>query len=231
MKKLLSLTIIFVLVFCMMAGCAANANQPDETDRIDKTDTLDDFELPDEPGMPDEPDLPDEPVQPDISSRPPIDASNLSADPFSFQVSFDGSAVQFPCAASDLMALGYSFGDKADNILENGYFTSASMVLNDNRIFVGILNISGEDKKFSECTIKSVSVYANYSEGQTIYISNGITFGMTPEDIMAIYGNEPDYKYESDSYLSLKYEVDYANYIEFTFNDESLNEIYINSTP
>ena len=154
----------------------------------------------------------------------------LSEDPYSFQISFDGTVIQLPCPASDLMAIGYSFEDKADNILESGYTTSGLMKMeNGNYISVGLYNITGEEKPFSECMIDDIYIHDTNCEGQSIIISNGITFGATPEQVKGIYGEEADNVFDESPSLYLTYERedDYANFVKFMFKDNILYEIQL----
>lgn len=154
-------------------------------------------------------------------------SARLSEDPFSFQISFDGKTIQLPCNAADLMAIGYSFDDRADDILEDGYTTSSGMELaNGNRISVSLYNISGKSKPFKECMVDDIYLYERNSSGQSIYISNGITYGASSADIKAIYGNQADV-YENGDYLYLTYkkEDDNSNKVQFYFNNDSLYQI------
>jgi hypothetical protein len=121
---------------------------------------------------------------------------------------------------SDLIAIGYSLDEKTKNILDGGYTTGSSFTLeNGNKIYVGIENTTGTERKISECVVYSLWVREGDSEGQAIYISNGITFGCTREDIIAIYRN--DFIIDETS-SSLQYTHNNHGYIEFTFKNDKL---------
>ena len=233
MKRIGILLVGMVLILGMAAGCApmpaaAPAATPGET--VADSPEPSPAETPAEPSETAPASASESSAAPTASTGGSAAAGVLSEDPFSFQISFDGQVIQLPCAASDLMAIGYSFEDRASDILETGYMTGSLMKLeNGNYISTSVYNNSGEATPFTECKIDSIYVKDSVCEGQDIRISNGITFGASPEEIKAIYGEEADHVYESDGYLYLTYETeaDFADNIKFSFKDNSLYEIDI----
>lgn len=155
--------------------------------------------------------------------------SQLSDDLMSLQISIDGVVVALPCEASQLMELGYSLGDKADNILENKYTTGSLMKMeNGNYISVSIYNVAGEAKTFKECMVDDLYIKESNSKGQEVILPGGITFGASKEDIIAQYG-EPTKENENGNFVYLTYERgdDFANNVKIVLKNNALFEINV----
>lgn len=153
-----------------------------------------------------------------------------SEDLFEFEVSVDGKIISVPCMAADLEVLGYSFGDKSGNILENGYTTGGLLKRDDgNYLSVGIINTSGSEKTFAECELDDIYFFKKSSNGQSFVFAKGITFGCSEKDITAAFG-EPSKKSESGDLISLCYykaENDRNNRVVFNIWKGELNEVDI----
>ena len=151
-----------------------------------------------------------------------------SDDLFDFQASIDGNLICVPCAVKDLEELGYSFGDKSSNILENNYFTSGLMKNEaGNYVSVGIINTSGSEKTFAECEIEDIYFKQNNLDGQTVVFAKGITFGASEDDIIKAFG-EPSNRSDTSGMITLSYYIDgkdIKNAVTFSIWKGKLNEV------
>ena len=233
MKKIFALCLSVCLLLGMLAACQSDAGT---VTTVPETTAAPETTVPETTAAP-ETTVPETTAAPETTvpettaaetTAAPAGNAALSTDPFSFQISVDGNIVQLPCTAADLMHLGYSFGDKAENMLETGYTTSALMRLeNGNYVSASIYNDSGEEKTFANCSIDDLYFNERNCKEQEILFVNGITFGAHPDVIKAIYGEEADSVYDQDGYLYLTYETeeDFANKIQFMFKDNALYEV------
>ena len=234
MKKIFAVCMSACLLVGMLAACqsdnSAETTVPETTaaaeTTVPETTAAPETTVPETTAAP-ETTVPETTAAPETTA-PAAGNTALSDDPFSFQISVDGNIVQLPCTAADLMKLCYSFGDKAENMLETGYTTSALMRLeNGNYISASIYNTSGEEKTFADCSIDDLYFNERNCKEQEILFVNGITFGAHPDEIKAIYGEEADSVYDQDGFLYLTYEAgdDFANKIQFMFRDNALYEV------
>lgn len=155
-------------------------------------------------------------------------ATYPSDDLFAFEVSVDGELISVPCKVSDLETLGYSFGDKSENVLETNYTTGGLIKnSNGNSVSVGIFNDSGSEKTFAECDVDDIYFYQRSSEGQSIVFAKGITFGATQEDIVSAFG-EPSRISDVGDLITLDYYkdgTDKFNSVSFNVYKGALNEV------
>ena len=88
----------------------------------------------------------------------------------------------------------------------------------------------GGTKKVPDCEILGIELSRDdFDNKYDAALGNGITFGMTPDEVKAVMG-EPTDSYTSDTsdYMTLTYEENddaYASSVEFTFQDLSLIHI------
>ena len=128
-----------------------------------------------------------------------------------------GFAVDASTEAETLEAQYYSLSVSAD-------------YTNGDTVYVQFKNFTDTDKTVVDCDILSISFDQYYFTGSVV-LCNGVTFGMTYDEVKAIMG-EPSYEYvsEDSDYVSVDYEVTddvYTNTISLTFSEGTLTEIDI----
>lgn len=163
------------------------------------------------------------------------EALELSDDPFSFQVDFDGTVIQLPCPVSDLEALGFALDpEEADDILEDGYQTGTSLFYGDRDdyiyVTVTVCNVSGSAQELRDCTVSSLSFHRSNFEGHTAVLPGGIEMGVTTVDeALAVLG-EPSFDWTSDDGTARSFDFnpsadDFYRTISLWFRDGVLDEI------
>ena len=133
----------------------------------------------------------------------------------------------------DILAMGYSIDDEylEEELEDNQYSMSArAEAADESDMYIRFKNFTGGGtKKVSECEILGIELSRDDFDNQyDAALGNGITFGMTPDEVKAVMG-EPTDSYTSDTsdYMTLTYEENddaYASSVEFTFQDGVLTE-------
>lgn len=164
------------------------------------------------------------------------DYNFTSNDWKTLEFALDGEVYTFPMTYADVEAAGFVIDDDLSEILESNYYTLSYTAENSEgeQIYVRFKNFTDTDKAMKDCDIYGfkfeVEDYRDVNPDVTL--CNGVTFGMTVDEVKDIMG-EPDYYYESDSdndYKSMEYYVtghSYDSTIELWFTDGLLNEITI----
>lgn len=216
---------------------ATNASEPDTTEAVvDPTVS----EIPDESSAV-ETTVPAETVVPtdsteDIMSSETVEpvsgesetVNSLSDDPFSYQISIDGTVIQLPCNVSVLTDLGWIMDDKkVDNTLDENYTTGVNVYNGGCFMTLSIYNDGDSAVKFTDAMVDDISIHESSVEGHEIFICGGLTIGSTKDDVKAVYGDEPTRAYSDEtSFSSLTYEGHSYRYrIEFTFKDDIVTGI------
>ena len=226
-KRALILLFALVLVLSLAAcGSKDNANTPGSETSAPSTTQPKESDSPTESNVSEQPKETQE--QPSKTEAGNAMSGQPSDDLFAFQASVDGNLISAPCAVKDLEALGYSFGDKSGNTLENNYTTSGLMKNADgNYVSVEIYNTSGSAKTFAECEIDDIYFKKNNLEGQTLVFAKGITFGASEDDIIKAFG-EPSNRSDIDDSITLSYYIDgkdIKNAVKFYLWKGELNEV------
>jgi len=170
----------------------------------------------------------------EVSGTNPVDVSGLAfttSDWTSLEFAIDGQVISWPLTYNDVVALGYSIDSSSEGeTLESNHYTTSISAKgsNDERIYVRFKNFTDSDKTAKDCDIMGLSFDVDDC-GKNIVLCNGITFGMTYDQVKGIMG-EPSYYYISDdsTYESADYDVSdeaYSNSVSFTFIDGVLTEI------
>lgn len=137
----------------------------------------------------------------------------------------------------DIKAMGYEIEDEylEEELEENQYSMSVrATAADESYIYVRFKNFTSGagTRKVPDCEILGISMSRDSWDNQyDAGLGNGVTFGMTVDEVKAIMG-EPtsDYKSDDSDYVSLTYEEDdqaYANSVDLTFSDGTLDEIDI----
>ena len=134
----------------------------------------------------------------------------------------------------DILAMGYSIDDEylEEELEDNQYSMSArAEAADESDMYIRFKNFTGGGtKKVSECEILGIELSRDdFDNKYDAALGNGITFGMTPDEVKAVMG-EPTSDYTSDTsdYMTLTYEENdeaYASSVEFTFQDGVLTKI------
>ncbi|MDE5817736.1 MAG: MSCRAMM family adhesin SdrC [Lachnospiraceae bacterium] len=174
------------------------------------------------------------------------DADAPTADDYAFssndwktlEFALDGVVYTFPLTWSDIEAAGFLIDeDYRHEVLESNYYTLGVNAETEagERISVRFKNFTEGDRELQDCDVYGIGF--DLSEWRDVnpdvMLCNGVTFGMTAEEVKALMG-EPDYYYESegDDYTSIRMEYyatghSYENEIEFNFWNGALTEIDI----
>lgn len=133
----------------------------------------------------------------------------------------------------DILAMGYSIDDDYldEELEDNQYSMSArAEAADESDMYVRFKNFTGGGtKKVPECEILGIELSRDdFDNKYDAALGNGITFGMTPDEVKAVMG-EPTDSYTSDTsdYMTLTYEESddaYASSVEFTFQDGVLTK-------
>lgn len=154
----------------------------------------------------------------------------------SLEFSLDGNVISFPITYAEVKALGFSIDSESENeTLEANHYTTSIPAENaaGEEIYIRFKNFTDGDKLIKDCDIYGFGIEeVGYRDvNPTFTLCNGISFGVSVEDIKAVMG-EPDYLYESDdkTRYSLEYYVtgkSYENTIKFSVKDGELNSVTI----
>lgn len=133
----------------------------------------------------------------------------------------------------DIVAMGYTIDDDYldEELEDNQYSMSArAEAADESDMYVRFKNFTGGGtKKVPECEILGIELSRDdFDNKYDAALGNGITFGMTPDEVKAVMG-EPTDSYTSDTsdYMTLTYEENdeaYASSVEFTFQDGVLTK-------
>ena len=147
-------------------------------------------------------------------------AGGLSDDLYDFTVALNGITYSIPCPYTDIEANGWK-ADFGTETIDPGYYDIVNAKNGGITLCFDIANLGVDSIPYAEGYIGGFSygVLEN-SEGCTIELSKGITYGSTKEEVLAAYG-EPTRTYEGDSYLSLSYENDSYSSYKFMIDSET----------
>lgn len=133
----------------------------------------------------------------------------------------------------DILAMGYSIDDDyLDEELEDNQYSMSALAKadDDSDMYIRFKNFTGGGtKKITECEILGIILSRDDFDNQyDAALGNGITFGMTPDEVKAVMG-EPadDYTSDDGDYMTLTYEENddaYTSSVEFTFQDGVLTK-------
>lgn len=133
----------------------------------------------------------------------------------------------------DILAMGYSIEDDylEEELEDNQYSMSArAEAADESDMYIRFKNFTGGGtKKVPDCEILGIELSRDdFDNKYDAALGNGITFGMTPDEVKAVMG-EPTDSYTSDTsdYMTLTYEENddaYASSVEFTFQDGVLTK-------
>lgn len=158
----------------------------------------------------------------------------------SLEFALDGVVYTFPMTSADIEAAGFMFDEEDMNeTLESNYYTLSYTAENaqGESFYVRFKNFTDTDKQMKDCDIYGVEFEnLDYRDiNPDVTLCNGVTFGMTVDEVKTIMG-EPDYYYESDGDYdrkAMEYYVtgkSYDSSVEFSFTDGILDNITLVNT-
>ena len=163
------------------------------------------------------------------------DSSNISsdsnlttgnADILSFSFKMDGVDYKIPCDFSEFAKLGYSFEEDSE-LDGNTYAIGASPEIDGKSLHAQMWNPTDSPKKYSECKVGSIEI--SLEDKHEVILPGGLKFDetVTAEVVKEKYG-EPDSCNEGDGYITLTYEKDTYEDVEFFLYTKE-NLIHCNS--
>lgn len=167
-----------------------------------------------------------------VSSTTPVNADGFDWE--NMQFTMLGQAYNLATLTyDDILAMGYSIDDDyLDEELEDNQYSMSALAKadDDSDMYVRFKNFTGGGtKKVPDCEILGIILSRDDFDNQyDAALGNGITFGMTSDEVKAIMG-EPadDYTSDSGDYMTMTYEENddaYASSVEFTFEDGVLTK-------
>jgi len=178
------------------------------------------------------------------TTAPPITGNiNFSTNDWTtLEFAWDGVVYNFPMTYQDVVDAGFTIGEEyTKETLDSYEYTTSIFAENaaGERIYVRFKNFTEQDgRPLTDCEIYGFGFELDeYRDvNPSVTLCNGITFGMTVDEVKAIMG-EPDYYYSSDDPDFDRKELDYYtedsshdNELELEFYDGILEEITIVNT-
>lgn len=163
--------------------------------------------------------------------------STGSLDLLGFSV--NGKSYTWPISYETALEFGFDLEPYKDTVINASSLGEIEIAYaqgsTSNYVYFRFKNKSNEAKKLSECELATIDFikeeYCNPNLNVTM--SNGVTYGMTHDDVIAIMG-DADYSYgvATDSYSTLSYYLNknYDQEVEFIFTDGVLSEIQLNDS-
>lgn len=177
----------------------------------------------------------------DKKDAPKTDYAFSTNDWKTLEFALDGEIYTFPMTLADIEAAGFTIDEeyKSETLESNRYTTSVTAEnAAGERFYVRFKNFTDTDKELKDCDIYGFSFEVDdYRDvNPDVTICNGVTFGMTVDEVKALMG-EPDYYYESDSTDLDRKELDYYvtgksydSSLELSFTDGKLDDITLVNT-
>ncbi|MCM1084230.1 MAG: hypothetical protein NC393_14265 [Clostridium sp.] len=187
----------------------------------------------------------------DTEAEAPEAETSTTAPPLTYDVSFstndwttlefawDGAVYQFPMTYQDIVDAGFTIGEQyMGETLDSNEYTMSISAKNDagEKIYVRFKNFTEQDgRPITDCEIYGFGFDTDeyYDVNPAITICNGVTFGMTVDEVKGIMG-EPDYYYASDDPDFDRKELEYyadgtprTNQLQLEFIDGILAAITI----
>ncbi|MCM1190896.1 MAG: hypothetical protein NC123_02815 [Butyrivibrio sp.] len=156
------------------------------------------------------------------------------------EFALDGTVYSFPLTWADVEAMGYQLEEAyREEELKPYYYTMVGVdVKNEEagkQIRVLFKNFAEETRKIPDCDIYRIAfeLFSWRDVNVNIMLCNGVTFGMTPEEVIAIMGEpenaggdeEVDYSYGKMDYVDQG--EDYKNSVTIEFWDGAVDGITI----
>ena len=153
------------------------------------------------------------------------------------EASYKGVTIKAPATKESFNGTGWTWDeDKKDLELKTGYTTSGGRIGEyPGGVVVGILNTSGETKKYQDCIIDSLTFYNPKDNSENVTFIGGLNYNSTIEQVkstMKTLGHEAKLKerdYETSKYLKYNFNPDYEyrDYIEFYYYKDVLQSVTI----
>ena len=203
-----------------------NNNEEQQSTEISEQ-PLDDAEVPNADEIPQIPQLPqNDSNEPDM--QPITEELVVSDNLYDFTFMLDGVVYQLPCAFSSFTDNGWTISSTGSNGLINANsYTTIQLAHNGNKIYVDVINMSGNAKALEDCKIGGVDINRNsLNDWNLLEIAKGITLNSSLDEITAAFGSGNSINTYSD-YTTIRYTKD--SYVDVRFvcysEDVKYNEI------
>ncbi len=143
---------------------------------------------------------------------------------YSYQISINGTELQFPMWYSDFEALGFTYMGDATETLEPLHYTIEDIWTIDGvEVETSLGNRSINTQPYTKCMVSGIDLDSDRLEGVDweIILPKGIQYGVsTREDILAAYGT-PTYDFEDRWYYKMTYGSENTQKIYLRVDKES----------
>ena len=142
----------------------------------------------------------------------------MSDELYDYTFTLDGVVYKLPFAYTDLVENGWtisSTGVTESNTISGNSYESMYMAKNGNKIYVTVINLSGNTKELRACKVGGIDVYrSDILNNDFFYIAKGINTESSLDEIVAAFGSVnksntySDYTvttYEKDNYVYAKF--------------------------
>ena len=143
---------------------------------------------------------------------------------YSYQISINGTELQFPMWYSDFEAAGFAYMGDATETLEPLHYTIEDIWTMDGvEVETSLGNRSINTQPYTKCMVSGIDLDSDRLEGVDweIILPKGIQYGVsTREDILAAYGT-PTYDFEDRWYYKMTYGSENTQKIYLRVDKES----------
>jgi hypothetical protein len=155
---------------------------------------------------------------------PKIVPAKLSDDPYSYDVSINGTAYTFPVLYSVFEQNNWACKDLGTDTLQPAGIAEKTLTNGKQNIEVKLFNSGDTNLQLSECYVAGVTIDATSKEnGTTMSISKDITLGSTYEEVIKAYGKASN-EGKTQSINKLTYTSDFYSYYEISI-DTKINQV------
>ena len=138
--------------------------------------------------------------------------SDLSEDLSSYEFKIDGVIYNLPADYSVFVSNGWTLSDEdsTQTIVKGLYTTNSSDLTKDDKtLYAQFLNAGAPSNKITDCKVGSICAY---DDKASMILPEGITIGLSVNDLKAAYGEPDEIKiYDSESLKDSRYYQYYPN--------------------
>ena len=229
MKKivclLLAASLLLALAACKPSDLPPASENPTEESTDDNDRTSDPTETPDpsETETPDPSDEPDPTQEPTISK--PSAITELSSDPYSFQLQVNDTIFAFPMTVADFTALGWVCNDD-DTAMLDSYYRDGTVEFSfgDLKCYATVVNFDISALPMKNCYVGGVNVddYLARNSTAKVLAPGGLELRVSAEeDILAAYGTPSRENRMDSGTVVLEYSLGSYQSVEFWIDGET----------
>lgn len=168
-----------------------------------------------------------------VEDTPYESGIDMSDDLLDFTVEIDGTVYQVPMSYSELLKAGWTMRESKytseSDLLDPGKYASATIEKGEKHFDIGFINMSGNTRPLSECTVVGIQTFEAYNENQrfSAKLACGIEqYVSRYSDIFAILG-EPDSTNGIEDDLSIVYNLTDDGKIQLFFDAEQILSAFV----